>query len=85
VSAPVGRYISTVATVYANHAWITQNCINVVSELFNICGASSIYTHSTLQRRLRDIYSFAQHASLNFNSITRYGALLLGEEIDMTF
>jgi alkylation response protein AidB-like acyl-CoA dehydrogenase len=79
------NYISTVATVYANHAWITQNCINVVSELFNICGASSIYTHSTLQRRLRDIYSFAQHASLNFNSITRYGALLLGEEIDMTF
>lgn len=78
-------YIGTVATVYANHAYIAQTCVDLVNTLFNISGASSIYNHSPLQRRLRDIYSFAQHASLNDNSITRYGAYLLGEKIDMTF
>jgi alkylation response protein AidB-like acyl-CoA dehydrogenase len=78
-------YISTVANVYANNAWVAQTCAAVVNTCFTLSGASSVYNGSPLQRRLRDIHTITQHASLNDNSVTRYGAMLLGEKVDMTY
>lgn len=78
-------YMGTVATIYANDAWIAHTCAEVVTTCFNISGASSIYENAPLQRRLRDIHTVTQHASLNDNSITRYGRYLMGEQVDMFF
>jgi indole-3-acetate monooxygenase len=57
-----------------------------VDTCYTINGASGVYDDgSPLQRFLRDIHTVSQHASLNENSITRAGAQLLGEPVDMQF
>jgi alkylation response protein AidB-like acyl-CoA dehydrogenase len=77
-------FLTLAVRVWANHAWIAQICEDVVDTCFSVHGASSVYDGSRLQRCLRDIHTMHQHASLNENSITRAGAALLGEQVDMT-
>ena len=78
-------YLRLLARVYANDAWVAQVCTSVVDTCFATNGAAGIYDSASLQRRLRDIHTITQHASLNDNSITRAGAALLGEPIDRWF
>jgi alkylation response protein AidB-like acyl-CoA dehydrogenase len=78
-------FLTLAVRVWANHAWIAELCTDVVGTCFSLNGASGVYDGSYLQRCLRDIYTQRQHASLNENSITRAGAALLGEPVDMTF
>jgi alkylation response protein AidB-like acyl-CoA dehydrogenase len=78
-------FLPLLARVYANDAWVAQLCASVVDTCFSTYGASGIYDTSALQRRLRDIHTIRQHASLNDNSITRAGAALLGQPIDRWF
>jgi alkylation response protein AidB-like acyl-CoA dehydrogenase len=77
-------FLTLAVRVWANHAWIAQVCEDVVDTCFSVHGASGVYDGSRLQRCLRDIHTMHQHASLNENSITRAGAALLGEPVDMT-
>jgi alkylation response protein AidB-like acyl-CoA dehydrogenase len=79
------EFLPLLARVYANGAWVAQVCTAVVTACFAINGAAGIYDSAALQRRLRDMHTIAQHASLNENSITRAGAALLGEEISRWF
>lgn len=79
------EFLPLLARVYANDAWVMQVCTAVVTTCFTVNGAAGIYDGTPLQRRLRDIHTIAQHASLNENSITRAGAMLLGEEITRWF
>jgi hypothetical protein len=44
-----------------------------------------VYDGAPLQRRLRDIYTICQHASVNDASLTRAGAALFGEEVGPFF
>jgi alkylation response protein AidB-like acyl-CoA dehydrogenase len=77
-------FLTLAVRVWANHAWIAQVCEDVVDTCFSVHGASGVYDGSLLQRCLRDIHTIHQHGSLNENSITRAGAALLGEPVDMT-
>jgi alkylation response protein AidB-like acyl-CoA dehydrogenase len=77
-------FLTLAVRVWANHAWIAELCEDVVDTCFAVNGASGVYDGSVLQRCLRDIHTMHQHASLNENSITRAGAALLGEPVDMT-
>jgi indole-3-acetate monooxygenase len=85
VRDPEQPFLPLLARVYANDAWVAQLCEAVVDTCFATNGASGIYDTSSLQRRLRDIHTIRQHASLNDNSITRAGAALLGQPIDRWF
>jgi alkylation response protein AidB-like acyl-CoA dehydrogenase len=78
-------FLPLLARVYANDAWVARVCADVVDTCFTTNGAAGIYDGAPLQRRLRDIHTIRQHASLNDNSITRAGAALLGEPIDRWF
>ena len=45
---------------------------------FRTFGARAIYDGAPLQRRLRDIMTLSQHATLNDSAWTRAGAALFG-------
>jgi alkylation response protein AidB-like acyl-CoA dehydrogenase len=78
------EFLTLAVRVWANHAWLAQLCEDVVDTCFSVNGASGVYDGSRLQRCLRDIHTMHQHGSLNESSITRAGAALLGEPVDMS-
>lgn len=65
-------------TAGATCAWVVDVCIDVVESSFRTYGARGVYDGSILQRRLRDILTLAQHATLNDSAWTRRGAQLFG-------
>lgn len=70
---------------WANNAWTAQICVDAVETCYRLHGAASVYDGAPLQRRLRDIYTICQHASVNDASLTRAGAALFGEEVGPFF
>jgi hypothetical protein len=48
-------------------------------------GGSSIYAGSPLQRRLRDIHALTQHFVVKLDTFTKAGAVLAGQDVDLTF
>ncbi|OIJ65004.1 acyl-CoA dehydrogenase family protein [Streptomyces mangrovisoli] len=75
-----GDFAQLMAVASANNAWVVDTCIGVVDTCFRAYGARGIYNSSAMQRRLRDIYTIAQHATLNDGAWTRHGAALFGQE-----
>jgi alkylation response protein AidB-like acyl-CoA dehydrogenase len=67
------------AVASANNAWVLETCTAVVDACFQTNGARGIYNQSSLQRRLRDIYTIGQHATLNDTAWTRWGAGIFGQ------
>lgn len=65
----------------ANNAWTADTCVSVVDACFRANGARGVYDSSPLQRRLRDIYTIIQHATVNQGAWTRRGASLFGQEV----
>jgi hypothetical protein len=57
----------------------------VVDTAYGAAGAGSIYSSSPLQRRLRDIHALNQHVALKGEVFTMAGAVLAGQEYDLTF
>lgn len=78
-------FLALVTRVYANDAWVVQTCVEVVDCCYTLHGAPGVYDGAPLQRRLRDIHTITQHASLNESSIARAGAALMGEPVEFTF
>jgi alkylation response protein AidB-like acyl-CoA dehydrogenase len=58
--------------------FITDECVKVVDWAFTVVGSSSVYDHSSLQRRLRDIHIATQHASCHTDAYRTLGAAMLG-------
>ncbi len=59
-------------------AWVAETSCQVVDTLYTAGGGSSIYADSPLQRRLRDIHTLTQHASVQEGVFANSGAALLG-------
>ncbi len=58
-------------------AWITQACLRVTQKCFELCGASAVYESSSLQRRLRDLSTAAQHTHVQGRNYIPASRLLL--------
>jgi alkylation response protein AidB-like acyl-CoA dehydrogenase len=56
-------------------------CVEIVNEAFGLAGSNAMYNTSTLQRRLRDVRTAAQHAAASAEIYTVVGALLVGEDV----
>jgi len=56
----------------------------VVETAYRAGGGTSLYESSPLQRRLRDVNALAQHFLLKPDTLTTCGALLAGEEPELT-
>lgn len=78
-------FLDLMVWAWSNNAHTAQVCVDVVDTCFRAYGAQGIYDGSALQRRLRDIYTIVQHASVNDASLTRAGAALLGQEVGPWF
>lgn len=57
--------------------WISATCCRAVDACFALCGGSALYESSPLQRRLRDMHTAAQHASVQQRHYVDGGRLLL--------
>jgi alkylation response protein AidB-like acyl-CoA dehydrogenase len=66
------RILSTVA-------WVVETSARLVDSCYQAGGGSALYEKSPLQRRLRDIHTLTQHASVQENVFTNVGAEKLGK------
>src|SRR5262245_742484 len=71
--------------ILATDSWVAQTCATIVDTCYTVGGGPSIYDSSPLQRRLRDIHTLTQHASLSESTLTRNGAALVGQDITFGF
>jgi alkylation response protein AidB-like acyl-CoA dehydrogenase len=71
--------------VLASVAWVVQTCVAIVDTCYSAGGATAIYDTSPLQRRLRDIHTLSQHASVAEGTLTRAGAALVGQPVGFGF
>lgn len=71
--------------ILATDSWVAQTCAAIVDTCYTLGGGPFIYDSSPLQRRLRDIHTLTQHASLSESTLTRNGAALVGQEISFGF
>jgi alkylation response protein AidB-like acyl-CoA dehydrogenase len=71
--------------VLASVAWVVQTCVVIVDTCYSVGGATAIYDTSPLQRRLRDIHTLSQHASVAEGTLTRAGAVLIGQPVGFGF
>ncbi|HTO69318.1 MAG TPA: acyl-CoA dehydrogenase family protein [Myxococcota bacterium] len=65
--------------VLQTSGWIAETAAGVVDDCYTAGGGSALYDHSPLQRRLRDIHTLTQHASLQDTVFTNAGAARLGQ------
>ena len=63
---------------------VARTAASVVEMAYRAGGGSSLYDSSPLQRRLRDVNALAQHFLLKPDTLTTCGALLAGEEPELT-
>jgi alkylation response protein AidB-like acyl-CoA dehydrogenase len=71
--------------ILATDSWVVQTCAAIVDTCYTVGGGPSVYDSSPLQRRLRDIHTLTQHASLSESTLTRNGAALVGQEVAFGF
>jgi alkylation response protein AidB-like acyl-CoA dehydrogenase len=57
--------------------WVVGTCVRSAAKCFALGGGSALYERSPLQRRLRDLYAAAQHASVHERHYAIAGKLLL--------
>jgi alkylation response protein AidB-like acyl-CoA dehydrogenase len=72
------------AQARATSTWVTRTAATVVDAAYTAGGGSSLYTRSPLQRRLRDIHAVTQHFGVKLDTLTKAGAVIVGEEVDLT-
>jgi alkylation response protein AidB-like acyl-CoA dehydrogenase len=64
--------------------WATRTAAAVVNIAYQAGGSSSLYTSTPLQRRLRDALALTQHFTMKADTFTKVGAVLAGQEVDLT-
>ena len=52
---------------------------------FTAGGGTSIRRSSPLQRRWRDVHALTQHFAVKADTFTLAGAVLAGQDVDLTF
>jgi alkylation response protein AidB-like acyl-CoA dehydrogenase len=73
------------ARIRGTTTWATEIATSIVDTAYAAGGGSSIYDASPLQRRFRDIHALGQHFLVKSDTYTKAGAVLLGQEVDLTF
>jgi alkylation response protein AidB-like acyl-CoA dehydrogenase len=64
--------------------WVARTAAAIVDTAYQAGGSSSIYTSNPLQRRLRDAHALTQHLTMRADTFTKVGAVLAGQEVDLT-
>jgi alkylation response protein AidB-like acyl-CoA dehydrogenase len=56
-------------------------CVAIINEAFALAGSNAMYSSSSIQRRLRDARTAAQHVAASAEIYQIVGALLAGEDV----
>jgi alkylation response protein AidB-like acyl-CoA dehydrogenase len=65
--------------------WVVTAAAEVVDAAYAAGGGTSLYCSSPLQRRLRDIHALTQHFAVKPDTFTLAGAVLAGQDVDLSF
>jgi alkylation response protein AidB-like acyl-CoA dehydrogenase len=72
------------ARLRAAAAWATGRAAAAVGVAYRAGGSHALHTDHPLQRRLRDIHTIGQHFLVRPDTLTTAGAVLTGQEVDLT-
>lgn len=73
------------AQARATATWVVRAAADVVDAAYTAAGGTANYLASPFQRRLRDIHALTQHFAVKADTYTLAGAVLAGQEVDLTF
>jgi alkylation response protein AidB-like acyl-CoA dehydrogenase len=73
------------ARIRATATWATRAAAAVVDTAYTAGGGTANEDGSPLQRRLRDMHALTQHFAVKLDTFTMAGAVLAGQEVDLTF
>lgn len=73
------------ARIRATTTLVSQMAASIVDAAYTAGGGSSLYSSNPLQRRLRDIRALTQHFALKADTFTLAGAVLAGQDADLSF
>ena len=73
------------ARIRSTAAWVTATAAHVVDMAYTAGGGTALYSSSPLQRRLRDVHAVTQHFVVKPDTFTLAGAVLAGQDVDLTF
>jgi indole-3-acetate monooxygenase len=65
--------------------WVTTASAEVVDAAYTAGGGTALYSTSPLQRRLRDAHAVTQHFAVKADTLTLAGAVLAGQDVDLSF
>lgn len=68
-------------TVHLSMVGAMENCTEVVDAMYKAGGSASLYARNTLDRRLRDIHTAAQHTTFAPDRVADDGKVLLGMRV----
>jgi alkylation response protein AidB-like acyl-CoA dehydrogenase len=71
--------------VVGTAAWVAHTAASIVDACYTAGGGTALYDSSPLQRCFRDIHTLTQHAAVAEGSISRAGAVLLGQNVAFSF
>ena len=69
-----------VARTRAAAAWSTATAVAAATIAYRLGGGSEVYAESTLQRRMRDVNTIAQHVLVKPDTLTTAGGVFAGQE-----
>ena len=73
------------ARLRATATWTTATAAAVCDTAYTAGGGSALYSSSPLQRRWRDAHSITQHFAVKRDTFTLAGAVLAGQDVDLSF
>lgn len=73
------------ARIRGTATWVTTAAAAVVDAAYTAGGGSALYSASPLQHRLRDAHAITQHFAVKRDTFTLAGAVLAGQEVDLSF
>ena len=73
------------ARIRGTNTWVAQVAAAIVDTAYTAGGGTAMHSSSPLQRRLRDIHALTQHFGVKADTYTKVGAVLAGQDVDLTF
>jgi alkylation response protein AidB-like acyl-CoA dehydrogenase len=73
------------AQLRSGAVWVATAAARIVDLAYTDGGGSSLYATSPLQRRLRDAHALTQHFAVKADTYTLAGAVLAGQDVDVSF
>ncbi|MFG3686590.1 acyl-CoA dehydrogenase family protein [Micromonospora sp. NPDC047740] len=80
-----GRIAALHPTISASLPWVTEQAIAAVDTCYRAAGGGAARDSAPIQRRFRDIHTFAQHAAAAEGWLGNNGAQLLGRPVTLAY